>query len=455
MIDEFATNRARARSTGEVPIELWFVNHYAQTPEEAGGTRHYELARQLAARGFVPTVIASSVRHPEGLRRFPLRPWVRHGATEVGHWIWLAGPEYRGNGARRMAGMMVFAALVAGLRLPRGRWAPDIVVGSTVHPFAALAAWFLAWRHRARFIFEIRDLWPLTLIEYGALREGGVLTQLLYGIEGFLCRRADLVVTLLPKVSDYLSERHGVPQSKVLYCPNFYAGAVPAPKSSAAELAQGEQKAAASFTFIYMGSFGHGNGVETIVDAFVLAHARVPSLRLRLVGHGPGLEGLRSRAAATGLAADAVLFEPPVPKRDVITVLRSADAAVINVPDKRLYRFGISMNKLFDYMASGIPTLIASNAANNPVAECEGGLCVPSGDVEALADAMARLSGMPHAELVAMAARSQMHVAQQYSANVVGLRLASALHGLLGGKKDRMESSCVDEAQADGPGAGV
>ena len=97
--------------------------------------------------------------------------------------------------------------------------APRAVIGSTVHPFAALGAWLAArWRH-ARFLFEVRDLWPQTLVDLGAMRVGSPGERILRAMEAFLVRRATVVVTLLPGMQDYLRER-GLPTRHVVYIPN-------------------------------------------------------------------------------------------------------------------------------------------------------------------------------------------------------------------------------------------
>ena len=96
---------------------------------------------------------------------------------------------------------------------------PDLVIGSTVHPFAALGGWIAARLRGARFAFEIRDLWPQTLVDLGAMREGSPFERGLRLLEAFLVRRASAVITLLPGIRDYLRER-GLPDDHVVYVPN-------------------------------------------------------------------------------------------------------------------------------------------------------------------------------------------------------------------------------------------
>src|SRR4029079_7974298 len=116
-----------------------------------------------------------------------------------------------------LANMVSYAAVV--LLAQRRFRRPGVVIGSTVHPFAAVAAYLAARLRGARFFLEIRDLWPQTLIDMGALRKESLSARLLWWLEGALVRRAELVITLLPGVSEYLEERR-LPTDRILYLPN-------------------------------------------------------------------------------------------------------------------------------------------------------------------------------------------------------------------------------------------
>ena len=132
-------------------------------------------------------------------------------------YVWIRGPAYGGNSGRRFLNMVSFAmlALVVQARFQR----PSAVIGWTVHPLAAAAAYLMARLRGARFFFEVRDLWPQTLIDMGALREGSAQARALRWIEAFLVTRGDGVITLLPGVESYLQER-GLRPMSLLYLPN-------------------------------------------------------------------------------------------------------------------------------------------------------------------------------------------------------------------------------------------
>ena len=275
---------------------LWIVNQHAALPTEPiAGARHFFLGEALTKHGWQSVIIGSSVPHGGGDRRIPgvrLQATRRYGDVLV---RWLGGNRYDGNGLGRLVSMAWFTLLVASgigvRRLPR----PDAVIGSSVHPLAAAAAWVQAKRFGVPFVFEIRDLWPETLIQMGALPQEGLPARLLFALERWLCDRAVRVITTMPLAVDYLSQR-GVDRSKVAWISNGVEptsfGSPPARDSSLDD----------PFTFTYFGSIGQANGLSVLLEGFAEACRRSPerNLRLRMVGEGPQVEQLRSRAPRVG-----------------------------------------------------------------------------------------------------------------------------------------------------------
>ena len=103
--------------------------------------------------------------------------------------------------------------------MARGLEDPDVVIGSSVHPLAGVAACRLARRHGVPFVFEVRDLWPESLIAFGRISRHGLPAILLRSLEKGLYRRAASIISVLPKASDYIAGK-GVATDKVVWIPN-------------------------------------------------------------------------------------------------------------------------------------------------------------------------------------------------------------------------------------------
>jgi len=407
---------------------VWIVNHYSTIPSKDGaGNRHFRLAQQLAANGWQPVLFLASTRHPSGEQHIDDGGWRRVGREGGVPYVMLKSPAY-GNGIARLLNMVMFAAKLLVPKATRGVPAPDLIVGSTVHLLAAWSALRLARRHRVPFVFEIRDIWPETLVDLGALSASNPLSRAISRFSRHLCANADLVIAPLPGVRTYLD---GLGLSHVPF--EWVSNGVDLPNDDGATEVEpaGDD---GDFTLMYLGSHGNANGLTGLLDAFEVASSEMSgsrTLRLRLVGEGSQKEGLQ-KYAATLRAAEKITFEPRIPREDVTERAREADALVVNVEDLPVYRFGISLNKLYDYLASGRPTVIASSAQNNPIADADAGICVPASDPLALASAMRRISEQSAEQRDSMGARGIDHVRRNYTYDALGVALSEALGEAVG-----------------------
>jgi Glycosyl transferases group 1. len=414
---------------------VWIVNHYASTPDRPAGTRHFELARELVKRGHAVTIFAAGFGHQVGReRRLASGSLYRSEWFDGVRFVWLRTFPYRGNTWRRQLNMLSF--LAAFVVVQTREKAPATVVGSTVHPFAAFGGWLVARLRGAEFVFEIRDLWPQTLVDLGAMRIGSSGERLLRALEAFLIRRATVVITLLPGMRDYLSER-GLPVHHVVYIPNganLTAFAASAPVGDEPEeVTRSMQeitrlRAEGRFVLGYLGAFGRVNRVDVIVQAAAVADRRDPGrIGVVLVGEGPERLEVERLAAAN----PAVAFGPAVPKQFVPTILRALDAAVVHTTFTPVYRYGISFNKLFEYMAAERPVVFACETAYDPVQATGAGLTVRPDDPERLAAAFLELAGVAPEARAVMGSAGRSYVAREHNFEYLGETLSAVIEGRL------------------------
>lgn len=396
---------------------VWIVNHYAQEPGGPGGTRHHALARHLPEHGWQATIIAGSSELNTGRQRLAPGESSRRESHEGVPFCWLRAESHAGRGSR-LLGMLAFALRVVGTACLRDLPPPDAVIGSSVHPFAAWAGLRLARRYRVPFIFEVRDLWPQTLVDMGAAKEGSLAVRLLRRLEVHLYKAAGRIVVLMPKADDYIA-RLGIARDRIVWIPNGVdlADAEPSPLPPPREF----------FSLMYFGAHGQANGLDNMLAAMarLTGFGLERPVRLRLIGDGPSKPALVVQARQMGL--NNVVFEPPVPKAAIPALAAEADAFVVNLIDLPLYRYGISLNKLFDYLAAGRPIVFAGASANNPVAEAGAGITVAPGDPLALAEAIARIAALPEPERAEMGRNAYAYVRTHHDFRLLARRLADCL----------------------------
>lgn len=384
------------------------------------------------------TIFAASFGHNSGQDRRLKGHQLARGEWHQGvRFVWVRTLPYRGNTWRRDLNMLSFLLVfvVAQAREPR----PGFVVGSTVDPFAALGGWLAARLRRAAFAFEIRDLWPQTLVDLGALRMGSPGERLLRAIEAFLVRRASTVITLLPGIRDYL-EAQGLPTGHVVYLPNgadldaygegaMTSGAPAAVTSAMDEIAR--MRRDGRLVVGYLGAFGRVNRADLIAEAAVEADRRQPGrIGVVLIGQGP--EGRLVEQRAAGHAAVSVC--PPVPKPFVPAVLRALDAAVVHTTYTPVYKYGVSFNKLFEYMAAERPVIFACDAAYDPVASTGAGVTTKPDDPGAMATAFLDVAALSPEARAAMGRAGRDFVDREHNFDQLGATLADLVET---GSQDR------------------
>lgn len=424
-----------ADSTESRGRNVWIVNHYASGPDEPSGSRHYALARELVARGHAVTIFAAAFGHNANVgRSLTARSLYRGEWFEGVRFVWLRTFPYRGNDWRRQVNMLSFLAVF--LVVQTREKTPDVVIGSTVHPFAAFGGWFAARLRGARFLFEIRDLWPQTLVDLGAMRQGSSGERLLRALEAFLVRRASAVIALLPGIRDYLLEQ-GLPADHVVYIPNgadlaAFAAGVEADEDPEAvtdalrEIAR--LKADGRFVLGYLGAFGRVNRVDLIVEAAAEAERRDPGrVGVVVVGDGPERPEVERLAAGSR----TVSVGHAVPKRFVPTILRALDATVVHTTYTPVYRYGISFNKLFEYMAAERPVVFACDTAHDPVRASGAGLAVQPDDPARMADAFLELAATTPEARSVMGAAGRRYVAREHDFEQLGGTLEAVVEGRL------------------------
>lgn len=391
---------------------IWFIHPYAGGPGVGRYDRPFHLARHWQALGRSTVVLTPSEHH---LLDTPRRPGVEQidGVT----FEFIRSPAYRGNGVGRIVNMAAFTAQLVrqGDALARRHGRPALVIASSPHPYAWFAAEGLARRFGARSVFEVRDLWPLSLVELAGVAPSHPLVRFTSWLERRAYRQADAVVSLLPCTRDHMVGL-GLDPQRWHYVPN---GIEPDAQASAANSDTPPAALARSWrregrtVIVYAGALGRPNHVESLVQAMALQRDAGQNSAAVIVGRGELQEQLRQMVVNLKLEDRVALFEQ-IPKKDVQGLLREASAGYISLRPEPLFRFGVSPNKLFDYMLAALPVLFAVRAGNDPVAEAGCGISIDPGDPQAISAAIRRLAALTEEARQAMGERGRAYVLQRH-----------------------------------------
>lgn len=392
----------------------WIINHYAPFVEKDGWVGlHLEMADELAGGEWDVTVLAASTSHPGGrqqLHQGEQRRSVQWRNTES---LWIRSAEYSGNGLSRIRNMGSFGVKLMLPATTRQLPKPDVVIGRVVNPVAAWASARLAKRFAVPFVLEISDIWPDTLVQLGKLGKRSAPARALGALEKWLISKADAVMSPLPAIDDYLDKK-GFRDVPFYWVPNGVNGEqwLPADREPYRDGADQEPL----FKFMYIGSLGHANAVDTILEAFQQFASSNPGPRatLEIVGDGPLKEDLKLKARDLGID-QMVEWTDRIPRQQVLERLSGADALVANMRDLELYRYGIALNKLFDYLLSARPVVFASNAVNNIVDDANAGITVSADSTSELARAMNGMINAGAEQRNAWGRAGRNHVLENYT----------------------------------------
>ncbi|MGB8260306.1 MAG: glycosyltransferase family 4 protein [Terracidiphilus sp.] len=399
-------------------MNIWFIHHYANPPELPGDARHFSHARELIRRGHTVHIVACGFAHQNHKQVYTRQQGAWHTTMHEGvAFTWLPAGSYRGEGFRRIFNMFQFAWSAAGRRWARGLEKPDVVMGSSPHPFAALAAERIAAHYRVPFVLEIRDPWPYVLTAVGGHSPLHPFVILVDRTMRFLYRRAARIV-MFSRHSAPLLVRLGAPREKIEWIPHgvdleMFPAQGPAPDDGV-------------FTLTYIGAHNQWNSLDTVLDAAkLLQDADGLRIEVQLVGAGNTKAGLVERARNENIRN--VRFVDAVPKQQVHPILRSSDAFVLNNRVDALSRDWMSFNKLYEYLGAGRPVVFGSRSEHDPVRESGAGISVPAGDAPAMAEAIRALAALPAAELAEMGARGRRHIEEHYNLTALARRFETVL----------------------------
>jgi len=408
-------------------VHTLLIHQAFTTPSDAGGTRHYELAQCVIARGDRFSVVASdfgylSAKHIAGSVT---------GREEVVDGIRVLRVATSRSAHRGLAGQLLsfltFAAssLVAGLRVRN----VDVVLATTPPIFQAVTAWLVASLRRRPLILEIRDLWPEFIIDMGKLRNP-VIIAVARRLERFLYRKADSFIVNSPAYVGYL-ESKGVPRDRIALVPN---GVSPDMFADDADVARDADTLRArygltgKFVAMYAGAMGPANDLEVLLDA--AAELRDDE-RIQIVLVGDGKQRMLLEANAHARSLRNVTFAGPQSKGDMRTFLHAADVCVATLQNIAMFRMTYP-NKVFDYLAAARPVVLGIDGVIRDVVErAQGGLFVNPGDSRALAQAIRQLASEPD-RCREMGERGRAYVREHFNRRDHGELFTSVLRSAAG-----------------------
>ena len=355
---------------------IWYINKYASPPGANGGLRGLSLASEFIALGHSALVINSSANHyitePENLGS-PFSP----GFTRTEYWgvqtYTHQTVQYRATASpRRILSWLHFEIgllFLPVLKLPR----PTHIIVSSLSLLTILNGYRLAQKFQAHLVFEIRDIWPLSLTARTSLTSSNPFVALLGMVERFGYKRADVVVGTMPNLVEHVHSVAG-PEIRVetvgLGIDRELSTVVESPTQPTSN---------SMLRVTYAGSIGRANALDTLLEV-AESFDRNDGVIFEFFGKGDYLEQFQTRYAKHS----HIVFRGAFPRSELLESMKSADILFLAADDSEVWRYGQSLHKIVEYMALGRPILAAYSGFPSMINEAECGVFVPADDRDSL-----------------------------------------------------------------------
>ncbi len=389
---------------------IWMFNQFAISPDMPGGTRHYDFAIELISMGYDVYIFASDYSLQE-LEYKKLTKRQLYSIENVNgiNFVWVYTSSYKKNNWKRLLNWINFPLNF--FKASRYIKKPDIVIGSSPQLFTAFAASRIAKRYRVKFISEIRDLWPNSLIELNEAFKYHPYTLLLYLLEKLVYLSSDDVIVFTESNREIINWK-GVPSEHVHFISNGINPDIEVDDENALMIKNAMD--INKFTLAYTGAIGIANNLSMMIDVAKELKKRQMDVQIVIVGDGPLKNKIRKSIESENLD-NIILFEP-ISKSSVFDFLSIVDVCFITLKDLKLFRYGVSPNKLFDYMFAGKPVISAVGGWCNEIIDEAGcGIPVNPEDIGAFVNAVDILYRTSEGDRRIMGDRGREYVIKHFS----------------------------------------
>lgn len=397
-------------------MNILLINHYAGSPEMGMEFRPYYFAKKWNEKGHNTVILAADQSHIR--RKNPdISSDFEEQIIDGIKYVWVKTPEYSGNSAKRLLNMLTFVHKIkANKNKIIEKYKPDVVIASSTYTLDNYAAHKIARSCGAKYIYEVHDLWPLSPMELGGMSKNHPFIVLMQKGEDYAYKHCDAVVSMLPKTKEYMQSR-GLNPEKWHYVPNGICleevekqEKLPEKHKNILENLKNQGKVIVG----YAGTLGLANALHSFIDVAKIMKDNT-KLHFLITGVGPEKENLQDRAKNL----ENITFLDAVKKTQVQTLLSYHDILFISLKNNSLFRFGISPNKIFDYMYAAKPVIMAINAGNNLVAEANCGQAIEPENPQAIIDALNKFLAMNPEELQKMGENGRNFVLKNHTIDIL------------------------------------
>lgn len=307
--------------------------------------------------------------------------------------------SYEGNGIARIFNLLSFPFRMvrACKRFPL----PDVIyTSSPALPTSCMVMRF-ALKNRIPCVFEVRDLWPESIVDYKGISRNNPIIKILYAIEKWMYKKADRIIFTMEKGMQYIRDKGWDTVIDIRKVHNVNNGVDLAEYYSnlgTYTLDDPDLDNPGTYKVVYTGSIRLVNNLGMLIDACTKNFREGKgNIRLIIFGEGNEKENLIRYCRENGLTD--VLFKDQVDKKYIPSILSKCDLTVMHGSSAGIMKYGASPNKLYEYLAAGKPILFTYPSEGNPVEQYHCGIMIREQSAETIASSIMKIYNMKSDEL--------------------------------------------------------
>ena len=386
---------------------VWYICKYADVAKYSFDSRQSFLCKEFVKKGLHATLILANYSHfsqGQPIFKGDFKKEIIDGVQV----IWINIPNYgKATSIKRFWSWIVFEyRIITNHRKIAIENRPDVVIASSLSLLSVISGFFLKRKYKAKFIFEIRDIWPMAFQSTVGWSDYNPIIWLLRMFEKFAYKHADQVVGTMPALNIHVKESIGkevpcacIPQGISL---DFYQNRqeLLEPEFLNRYLPQNK------FTITYAGTLGCSYALDKVVDAAKILFEKNPNVQFIFLGDGVLKPELMKQAEGY----NNVIFVPKIPKTKVSDFLAHSSVLLCSIEMQKENNYGISPNKYIDYMYSARPVIVMFSGYRSIINDAKCGYFVPSADSVALAEKIEEMYHMEKSELDNMGLRGKQYL---------------------------------------------
>jgi glycosyltransferase involved in cell wall biosynthesis len=351
---------------------IWIINHYAFPLGYGLHTRQHTIAKMLIKLGYRVTIFASSFNH---LKTKDVEVSDKYKIEEFDEvkYVWIKTSKYSNNGLGRIKNIFEFSKNLNSI-YKKFDGKPDIVWASSPQPLVSYNALKIKEYYKCKFIFEERDIWPLTLRMLNGVSKYNPLSMIFRYLQLQAYKYSNIIVTPLDNLKEYI-ESSGYKNKTVKFLPQPFV------EFNIKEIDLDLPKD--NFIVGYVGSIGHSNSVFNLIKSAKLLKDEI-DIYFLIIGDGPQLEELKLYCLENNIIN--IKFTGNLEKEKTMYSMSRCDILYKGNPDIELYKYGIGSVKIIEYLWYGKPIVHATNITNDLVSLSNTGIVIKSDDEYLLAE---------------------------------------------------------------------